>query len=86
MGYYSAVRKKETLSFVRTRWTLGLPRWLTGKESVGQRRRHGFNPRIQQIPLEKEMATHSGILAWEIPWTEEPGRLPSVGSQRVGYK
>ena len=30
-------------------------------------------------PLEKEMATHSSILAWEIPWTEEPGRLPSMG-------
>ena len=35
--------------------------------------------------LEKEMATHSNILAWRIPWTEEPGRLQSVGSQRVGY-
>ena len=32
-------------------------------------------------PLEKEMATHSSILAWEIPWTEEPGGLQSVGSQ-----
>ena len=32
-------------------------------------------------PLEKEMATHSGILAWRIPWTEEPGRLQSMGSQ-----
>ena len=35
-------------------------------------------------PLEKEMATHSSILAWEVPWTEEPGRLQSMGSQRVG--
>ena len=35
--------------------------------------------------LEKEMATHSGTLAWEIPWTEEPGRLQSMGSQRVGH-
>ena len=35
--------------------------------------------------LEKEMATHSGILAWKIPWTEEPGRLQSMGSQRVGH-
>ena len=34
--------------------------------------------------LEKEMATHSSILAWRIPWTEEPGGLQSVGSQRVG--
>ena len=35
--------------------------------------------------LEKEMATHSSILAWRIPWTEEPGRLQSTGSQRVGH-
>ena len=34
--------------------------------------------------LEKEMAAHSSILAWKIPWTEEPGRLQSMGSQRVG--
>ena len=37
----------------------------------------------EEDPLEKEMATHSRILAWEIPWTEEPGRLQSMGSQRV---
>ena len=36
-------------------------------------------------PLEKEMATHSSILAWKIPWTEEPGWLLSMGSQRVGH-
>ena len=35
-------------------------------------------------PLEKEMAAHSRILAWKIPWIAEPGRLPSMGSQRVG--
>ena len=36
-------------------------------------------------PLEKEMATHSSILAWKISWTEEPGELQSMGSQRVGH-
>ena len=36
-------------------------------------------------PLEEDMTTHSSILAWRIPWTEEPGRLQSTGSQRVGY-
>ena len=35
--------------------------------------------------LEEEMATHSSILAWEIPWTEEPGGLQSIGSQSVGH-
>ena len=38
----------------------------------------------QEDPLEKEMATHSSIPAWRIPWAEEPGGLPSVASQRVG--
>ena len=39
----------------------------------------------QEDPLDKEMATHSSTLAWKIPWTEEPGRLQSMGSQRVGH-
>ena len=38
----------------------------------------------QEDSLEKEMATHSSILAWEIPWREKPGRLQSTGSQRAG--
>ena len=42
--------------------------------------------RVQSLgwedPLKKEMATHSSILAWELPWTEEPGGLPSMGSQK----
>ena len=45
--------------------------------------------RVQSLngedPLEKEMATHSSILAWKIPWTEEPAGLQSMGSQRVGH-
>ena len=39
----------------------------------------------REDPLEKGVATHSSILAWRIPWTEEPGRLQSMGSQRVGH-
>ena len=39
----------------------------------------------QEDPLEKEMATHSSVLPWRIPWTEEPGGLQSMGSQRVGH-
>ena len=45
----------------------------TGVQSLGQ-----------EDPLEKEMATHSSILAWENLWTDKPGRLRSMGSQRVG--
>ena len=39
----------------------------------------------QEDPLEKEMAIHSSTLAWKIPWTEEPGRIQSMGLQRVGH-
>ena len=39
----------------------------------------------QEDPLEEETATYSGTLAWKIPWMEEPGRLQSMGSQRVGH-
>ena len=48
--------------------------WETQVQSLGQ-----------EDPLEKEMATHSSILAWRIPWTEEPDGLQSMGSQRVNY-
>ena len=39
----------------------------------------------QKDPLEKEMTTHPSILAWRIPWTEEPGKLQSMGSQRIRH-
>ena len=45
----------------------GLPWWLNGKESTSQCRRCGFNPWVRKIPLKKEMATHTSILAWKIP-------------------
>ena len=48
--------------------------WETQAQSLGQ-----------EDPLEKEMATHSSTLAWKIPWTEVPGRLQSMGSQRVKH-
>ena len=48
-------------------------------------RRPGFDPWAGKIPLKKGLATHSNILAWRIPWTEEPGGLQSRGSQRVRH-
>ena len=57
--------------------------WLSGKESACQCRRCEFNPWVWKISfLEKEMATHSSILAWEIPWSERPGGLQSMGMQK----
>ena len=44
-----------------------------------------FQPPDWEDPLEMEMATHSNILAWKVPWTEEPGGLQSMGSQRIGH-
>ena len=58
------------------------------KKSACQGRRHrsrGFDLLSQEDPQEEEMATHSRILAWKIPWTEDPGGLQSMGSQKVGY-
>ena len=57
-----------------------LPKCLSSKDCACQCRRHkrcGFNPWVKKIPLEKKMAIHSRILAWEIPWTEEPSGLQS---------
>ena len=56
----------------------GLPWWLSGKEST-------WNAGGMEDPLEKEVTSHSSIVIWEIPWTEEPGGLQSMGSQRVGH-
>ena len=46
---------------------------------------HAVQSLGREVPLEKETATHSSVLAWEIPWTEESGKLQSMGSQRVGH-
>ena len=65
----------------------GLPQWLSGKEStcsVGDTGDAGLILGLGR-PLEKEMETHSSVLAWKIPCTEEPGGLQSIGSQRVGH-
>ena len=69
------------MSLARSFDSKGASRWLSGKESVCQCRR----PKRHPDALEKEMAVHSSILAWRIPQTEKPGRLQSMGSQRVGH-
>ena len=52
--------------------------------NAGDTRDEGLIPGLGRSPGE-EIATHSSILAWKIPWIEEPGRLQSMGSQRVGH-
>ena len=64
------------------------PWWLSGKRiclPIQETQETWVQSLNREAPLEKEMATHSSILAWEIPWTEVPGRLQSTGSQRVRY-
>ena len=67
-----------------------LPWWLSGKKKSIRLPMQGTQEMQVQLlgredPLEEEMATHSSILAWEIPRTEKPGRLQSMGSQSVGH-
>ena len=62
----------------------GLPWWLRGKESACNAGEAGSLLGLED-PLEEEMTTHSSIFAWKILWTEEPGRLLSVGLQRVEH-
>ena len=73
----AAMELKDTysLDFLVAQMVKRLPTmWETWVQSLGW-----------EDPLEKGMATHSSTLAWKIPWTEEPGGLQSMGSQRVGY-
>ena len=63
---------------------LGFPGVSDGKVSACNTGDPGLIPGSED-PLEKEMATHSSILAWRIPWMEEPGGLQSMGSQRVRH-
>ena len=63
---------------------MGLSWWLDGEESACNEGDPDSVPRLGRFPG-KGTATHSGTLAWRIPQTEEPGRLQSMGSQRVRY-
>ena len=64
---------------------LGLPQWLMVKNQPAMQELQFWS--LGQVdPLEEGMATHSSILAWRITWTEEPGKLQSIGSQRVRHE
>ena len=73
---------KELSNLITVLW--GFPGGSVVKNPHGNAGDKGSNPG-QEDPLEWEMATHSSILAWESPWTEEPGRLQCMSSQRVGH-
>ena len=79
MEYYSAI-KKNTFESVLKRW---MKLELIIESEVSQKETHQYS--ILTHILEKAMAPHSSTLAWKIPWMEEPGGLPSMGSHRVGH-
>ena len=62
-----------------------MAQWVKNPPAMQETQKMWVQSLDQKDPLEKEMATHSSILAWEIPWTEEPGRLQSMELQRVGH-
>ena len=62
-----------------------LPRWLSWVKNLPAIQKTWVQSLGQKDPLEEGMATHSSILAWRIPWTEEPGRLQLMGSKRVRH-
>ena len=62
-----------------------LPSWLSSKVIYLPMQETQVQSLGREDPLEKEMATHSRVLAWRIPWTDEPGGLQSIGSQRAGH-
>ena len=81
--YTNSVGNKEQMKD-----TGGFPGSASGKEPAcpcRRYKRHGLDPWVGKIPLVEEMATHSSVLAWRIPWTEETGGLKFMGLQRVRY-
>ena len=72
------------MNSIKLYFLMGFPGGSDGKESACSAGDLGSIPALEN-PLEEGMATHSSTLAWRSPWREEPGRLQSMGSQRVGH-
>ena len=62
-----------------------MTQWVKNSLAVQETQEMQIQSLGQEDPLEEEMATHSSILAWKVPWTEEPGGLQFIGSQRVRH-
>ena len=81
MGWQRVGHDWTTTKCIYTHTTFGLSWWLRWLRICLQCRRPGFDPWVGETSWRREWATHSSILAWRIPWTEEPGRLQFMGSQ-----
>ena len=84
-GTYKLPNSGILKSYLWTVFSRGLPGGSGGKESTCNMGDPRVRSLIENDPLEKEMATHSIILAWKIPWLQEPGGLQSIGLHRVGH-
>ena len=91
---YKMINRKEILSSTRNiaqevfnscKWSMDFHGGSDGKESSCNEGDLGWIPRSGRFPGGEGVTTHSSVLAWRIPWTEEPGGLQSTGSQRVGH-
>ena len=79
---FSESQSSPGISYIMVSY-LGLPRWLSGKESTCQCKSHGFYPWVRKIPWRRKRQLHSSSLALRIPWTEEPGGLQSMGRKEL---
>ena len=66
-------------------WASLMAQWVKNPPAMQETQKMWVQSLDQKDPLEKEMATHSSVLAWKTLWTQEPGGLQSKGSQRVGH-
>ena len=88
LSYVKCLEQHLTQSINFSYYYAAFPGGPSGKEPSFQCRRHkrrGFDPWVGKIPWRRKMATYSSILAWRIPWTEEPGGLQCTASPRVGH-
>ena len=89
LQFKGAQRIGQDLATESSQWLSSLSHWASLVAQTVKCLSAMQETRVQSLgwedPLEKETAAHSSILAWKIPWTTEPGRLPSMGLQRVGH-
>ena len=85
LGFILHLLPKKLLYFESITGASLIAQWVKNPPAMQETQETGVQSLGQEDPLEEEMETHSSILAWEMPWTEGPGRLQSKGSQRIGH-
>ena len=83
LAIYMSSLEKCLLSWLYIAWASQVAQWVKNLPAVQKMQETWVRSLVQEDKLEKDMATHSSILAWRIPWVEEPGGLQSIELQRV---